>query len=338
MVKQILTMPQHSTATQTELHFKPLVQGIIDGRVTPFLGAGVNLCGRPAEFKWTTGQAAYLPNGVELAEHLTVTLGGPGSGTGDLVRVAQFAALIAGEGALYDELHKVFNADYPCTPVHRLFAGIPKLLRAKGYQPRYLVHITTNYDDVLERAFQDENEPFDTLVYITEGDDRGKFVHIPPEGGARLIERPNEYSEVSPEKRSVILKIHGGVERNKLIEGREWSQETKSGDSFVITEDHYIEYLTRTDISSLLPVFVAAKLKKSHFLFLGYALRDWNLRVILHRIAGAQKLAYTSWAIQRNPDQLDERFWSRREVTILDCELLEYVAALDKLLKGAPAK
>ncbi len=69
-------------------------------------------------------------------------------------------------------------------------------------------------------------------------------------------------------------------------------------DSFVITEDHYIDYLTRTDISNLLPVTLAAKLRKSHFLFLGYSLRDWNLRVILHRIWGEQKLTYKSWAIQ----------------------------------------
>jgi SIR2-like domain len=321
-----------------ELHFKPLLQGILDGRVTPFLGAGVNLSDRPDQFKWTTGQGSYLPNGAELAEHLGMILGGPDSGSSDLVRAAQFAALIAGDAALYDELHKAFNADYPPTSVHRFFAGLPALLRSKGYQPRYLVHITTNYDDVLERAFQLADEPYDTLVYLADGDDRGKFVHIPPEGSARLIERPNEYSEVSLDRRSVILKIHGAVERNQAIDGRVWSRETNAGDSFVITEDHYIDYLTRTDISALLPVFVAAKLKKSHFLFLGYGLRDWNLRVILHRITGAQRLAYSSWAIQRSPDQLDEKFWGRRAVTIIDCELRAYIDALRDRLTGVPAK
>jgi hypothetical protein len=86
--------------------------------------------------------------------HLSETLGGPSSGGSDLVRTAQFAALIAGEAALYDELHKVFNADYPPTPVHEFFARLPATLHKKGFKPRYLVHITTNYDDVLERAFQ----------------------------------------------------------------------------------------------------------------------------------------------------------------------------------------
>jgi hypothetical protein len=211
-------------------------------------------------------------------------------------------------------------------------------MRNKGYNPRYLVHVTTNYDDVLERAFRDEKEPFDTLFYITDGEDQGKFVHVPPDGKPRAIDRPNEYSDVSPEKRPVILKIHGAVERNELQEGREWSRTGARGDSFVITEDHYIEYLTHTDVSALLPVFVAAKLKKSHFLFLGYGLRDWNLRVILHRIAGSQKLGYRSWAVQRNPDQLDEKFWAKRDVEVLDLDLGDYIAELEQRLEKMPSK
>jgi hypothetical protein len=87
----------------------------------------------------------------------------------------------------------------------------------------------------------------------------------------------------------VILRLHGAVDRV----GSEW-------DSFVITEDHYIDYLTRADISNLLPVTLAARLRRSHYLFLGYRLRDWNLRVILHRIWGQQRLTYKSWAIQQD--------------------------------------
>ena len=86
-----------------------------------------------------------------------------------------------------------------------------------------------------------------------------------------MIERPNEYADLSLAERTVILKIHGEVDRTSP----DWAW-----DSFVITEDHYIDYLTHTDISNLVPVKVAAKLRRSHFLFLGYSLRDWNLRVM----------------------------------------------------------
>ena len=81
-----------------------------------------------------------------------------------------------------------------------------------------------------------------------------------------------------PEERTTILKIHGVVDR-----------QNRACDSYVITEDHYIDYLAHKDIAQQLPVQLLEKMSWSHFLFLGYSLRDWNLRVILHRIWGEQK-------------------------------------------------
>jgi hypothetical protein len=123
----------------------------------------------------------------------------------------------------------------------------------------------------------------------------------------------------------VILKIHGAVDRVNA-----------EGDSFVITEDHYIDYLTRTDISNLLPVTLAAKLRRSHILFLGYGLRDWNLRVILHRIWQERKLTWKSWAIQRAPDPIEKEFWRQRGVDILYVNLGEYITALSERMQAWP--
>lgn len=125
----------------------------------------------------------------------------------------------------------------------------------------------------------------------------------------------------------MILKIHGAVNR---------SNPDGEGDSYVITEDHYIDYLTRTELANLVPVTLAAKLRKSHFLFLGYGLRDWNMRVILHRIAGEQKLTYKSWAIQRSPTDLDQKFWDRRDVDIFDVDLEQYVLTLEDRVRALP--
>src|SRR5205085_3034638 len=99
--------------------------------------------------------------------------------------------------------------------------------------------------------------------------------HVQTDARRRLIHRPNKYGDLPTTERAVILKIHGAVDRTNSDE-----------DSFVITEDDYLDYLTRADISSLLPVSLAARLRKSHYLFLGYRLRDWNLPVILHRLWG----------------------------------------------------
>ena len=138
-----------------------------------------------------------------------------------------------------------------------------------------------------------------------------------------LIRSPHEYVEVSTDECSVILKIHGSCRREA---------ETAEGDSYVITEDHYIDYLTGgTELASLIPVKLAKQLRHSALLFLGYGLDDWNLRVILNRIWREGRPQYRSWAIQRDPPlPVDEAFWERREVEILAVDLRRYVDALSR--------
>jgi hypothetical protein len=305
-----------------EGHFETVIKGIVEGRVLPLLGAGVNLCGRPVGTAWRPDQTSYLPSGAELSLHLAKSFGYPEEDRRDLTRVSQYVRTIAGSGPLYEELRAVLNADYPSTLLHQSLAALPALLVRKGFRPKYQLIVTTNYDDVMERALREAGQDHDVVSYLAEGDDRGKFLHRLPSGETRLIERPNEYQGLSLDerrdlRRPVVLKLHGAVDRV-----------SSEYDSYVITEDDYIDYLTRSDISSLIPVTLREKLRRSHFLFLGYSLRDWNLRVILHRIWGEQKLTYKSWAIQMNPDQLEQQFWLKRDVEILDMPLQSYVVTL----------
>ena len=309
-----------------EAHLGVVIRAIAAGRLVPFLGAGVNLCGRPPSLPWQPGQQRYLPSGGELAAYLADHFGCPPAERSDLARICQYVAVMEGLGPLYEGLRSLFDADYPSTPVHRFFAGLPSTLRAKGHPVRHQVIVTTNYDDLMERAYREAGQPYDLVTYITEGDLRGRFWHTPPDGQARVIEKPNEYRGLMLDERPAILKIHGAVDRG-----------SPERDSFVITEDHYIDYLTRTDLSNLIPIPLPGKLRKSHFLFLGYGLRDWNLRVILHRISGEQKLPFMSWAIQLHPDDLDRRFWMRRDVEILDVPLDDYIAGLQQRIQQLPS-
>jgi hypothetical protein len=79
------------------------------------------------------------------------------------------------------------------------------------------------------------------------------------------------------------------------------------------------------------------KLQRSHFLFLGYSLRDWNLRVFLYRIwSQQQRDDYRSWAVQAEPSELECKFWAKRNVDVLDVDLEEYIAGLTQRLKELP--
>jgi len=171
------------------------------------------------------------------------------------------------------------------------------------------------------------------VCYLAEGEHRGKFAHWPPEGGPALIEIPNQYSELPPREnreRTVILKIHGAVDRSGPE--AEW-------DSFVITEEDYVEFLYRMTNDSAVPALFYEHFRDRSFLFLGYSLRDWNLRVVLKSIkkelpawarqreAGDDEIP-PSWAIQRAPSELEQALWLKRGVHIFDVPLDDFVANL----------
>jgi hypothetical protein len=294
------------------------------GKVVPVLGAGVNLCDRPPDALWQRGQ--YLPSGQELAQELAKYIRFPFTEGYDLARVSQYVAALEGEGSLYEELHQVFDADYPPTALHRFLARLAAVTRTQGARECMLV-ITTNYDDSLERAFEHEDEPYDLVTYIAEGRDRGLFRHVPFGGTPIVVRVPNEYSDIRLDERSVIVKLHGAVDR------------LRGADSFVITEDHYIDYITRADVSGLFPVTLAAKLRTSHLMFLGYSLRDWNLRVMLYRLWGEQEgKSFKSWAVQDRPDPIDRAAWDERGVDILPIRVDAFVREIeDRLATDAVA-
>lgn len=321
-------------------HYNLVMKRIKEGDLVPFLGAGANLCGRPEGAAWRQGQ--YLPSGKELAVFLAgnydyptseVKLNCPSCNeevrgteeTLDLLRVSQYVGFAGGGGDLYKELHKLFDADYPPTSLHRFLASLPAALGKRGYPQPGLLIVTTNYDDLMEGAFKEAGQPYDVLTYVAKGDDRGRFLHWPPEGKPTVIDKPNEYTGLL-EQRPVLLKIHGAVNRGN-----------RDQDSYVIREDDYIDYLARTtQINAVLPVTIVDKLKNSHLLFLGYSLSDWNLRVILHRIWSEQEFDFKSWAVQLKPQPIDQKFWSKRNVDILDVKLEDYVKALETRLQSLP--
>ena len=139
---------------------------------------------------------------------------------------------------------------------------------------------------------------------------------------------PNEYAtELSLDRRTVVLKLHGGLEREAA---REW-------ESFVVTEDDYIDYLAQSNVGGAVPIGLAAKLRHSHFLFLGYGMLDWNLRLVLRRIWGGEGVSYRSWAVQPAARPLERQFWLTRDVELLELPLDRYVEGLGRYAgAGAP--
>lgn len=304
-------------------HCALIADAMLRGRVVPLLGAGVSNFGRAHGVRWSPHTADVLPDGHELALYLADAYHYDEADRGDLVRVSQYVELKVGAGPLYELLHDVFDVDCSPSALHHLLAGIPSMIRRSTPDPRYPVFLTTNYDDLLERAFISAGEEFELVTYLAESEQRGRFSHQ-PWGTDRhtVIHLPNEYDGFSLDRRSVILKIHGSIDRADA-----------SRDSYVATENDSLEILGYTDISGFLPAPLAPALQRNHFLFLGYRLRDWTLRVILRRIWGREKPRYASWSVQRHAAELDRLFWTDRGVRVVDRSLDEFGSVLAETLE-----
>jgi hypothetical protein len=287
----------------------PLIrEGLFRGRVIPFLGSGASLGGREAGATWVKDLATYLPTATDLASYLARMAGFPNDEPPDLTKVAQYYGVVGGRDRLHDELHSIFNRDYPLTSLHTFLADVPTPL----------LIVTTNYDDLIERAFDAKGRAYDLVVHTTDpavGDQLLWWAHGAPEprkvNANKLV--------IALEAVTVIYKMHGTVDRRQPTRGQ-----------YVITEDDYIDFLARMTKNKAIPAIFAELFQSRHFLFLGYGLYDWNLRVVLNRIEKdlRRRKGIKSWAIQYKPRPLEQRFWQERGVDVYNMTIEEFVQEL----------
>jgi hypothetical protein len=313
-----------------ESHCRRVAKALSGGSLVPVLGAGVHAAAGDGEWRPGCGR---LPDAAELARALAELFGLRSECT-DLAEVAQQVLAAEGPKPLERALRELLLSDpVDPGPVHHALARFPAMLRAAGRES-YPLLVTTTYDTALERAFERVNEPFDLAVCIATGKDRGRFLHIPwydaEDREIEPITRPNEYVEFPIDdygdlSRSVIVKVHGGA-----MHDAPRGLQVPTG--FVVTEDDYIGFLSESPVENLVPIQLLTKLRDSHFLFLGYSVREWSLRVFLRRVWHEGEPGATSWAVQAGADEVDDDFWRTLEVERFDRSPADYLADLEQFL------
>ena len=281
-------------------HYDEVMRAFAAGRLVPVLGPGA-------------GSVAGEELARLLAERFELQAGDRG-----LAYVSQAVAARNGVGPLHDELHLALDRDVEPSPLHRWLAALPPALRSRGL-PQQLI-VSTCFDTGVEQTFDAAGEELDVVVYVASGRDRGKFLHIAPDGRAVVVDEPNAYTGLALDERSVLLKIHGHVDRSA----------TRERESFAVREDDHIDYLVG-DAAGAVPVQLAARLRRSHLLFLGYAVDDWSLRVFLRRVWAGDQLAYRSWAVQPAAEPVANELWRERGAEVYDVSLATYAGELTRL-------
>ncbi|MEK6335345.1 MAG: SIR2 family protein [Acidobacteriota bacterium] len=283
--------------------------GLLKGRVIPLLGSGASIDETRGDATLVPGLGSYLPSANELARHLAEKAGFPEEEELRLTKVAQYYDVVGGRKALNDELHSIFDCDYPLTPVHTFLADIDAPL----------LIVTTNYDDCIERALKLKNRKYDLVIHTTDTA-AGDHLLWWEDGKTEPMKiSPNKLDLGNLDDRTVVYKMHGAVDR--IFAKR---------DQYVITEDDYIDFLSRMTKNKAVPAIFAEPFQSRHFLFLGYALSDWNLRVVLNRIEKdlRRPKGIRSWAVQQNPSPLEQRFWQERGVEVYNKPLDEFIREL----------
>jgi SIR2-like domain len=299
-------------ASPQELHdieppFGIILDELRSGNAIPFLGAGASRVGHEAR------DPAFLPSSAELAEILAHAANFPSDDERertDLAKVSSYYVDGSNRGALRRKLRRVFaEVCYSCNDLHRFLADVAN----------NLLIVTTNYDTLLEQAFLDIRKPYDLVVYPADNQEYANGVlwwsHGSPE--PRKL-KSNQLDIADLGKSNLIYKMHGSV----------WPRADK-WDSFVITEEDYVRFLSR--MNNAVPAAFREYFSSRAFLFLGYGLKDWNMRVLLKEVTVPE---ITSWAILSRPSLFERQLWKRRNVNIFDLKLEDFVAAMRQLLES----
>jgi len=271
----------------TNIDWEPLLFNLKKQKLVPFLGAGAAL-----GFDGSPG----LPGSSKLAEALAQECGYPGSDTKDLLRVTQYYALKFGELRLRESIcEKLSPAEMRPGEVHQILASWP-----------IKVVLTTNYDNLMERAFSKKDKDPARALYKRRGDQ--EQIKVPPSADKPLV-----------------YKLHGSLEEV---------------DSMVITEDNYIDFLiSLIEGNPKLPDAIGAIFRSDSILFIGYGLKDWNIRVLLRYFRKDEDIR--SFAVQRNLRVAGNEaagrewesmvlYWERKNISVYNCDALAFLRELDR--------
>lgn len=313
---------------------------LLRGQVIPFLGAGVHLGSRAPGTRFDPKDPTVLPSGGELSDILARASSFPEQADHareDLPRVSAFFSDAVGRSPLRDKLHEIFDRTFDPAPIHDLLAQLARR--------RPLLIVTTNYDDLMEVALEAAQLPYDLVYYPTDREDMKAAVFCWRHGAAGPESIAWNRLLLDLERRTVVYKMHGTVVTARRMPGAAL-QVRLACDSYVITEDDYVEFLARMADKKAIPQQFLAHFRGRHFQFAGYGLGDWNLRVLLRslpNVLSADKRGKTpdkdikSWAIQSRPSEEAQIVWRKRLVNIYDVDINVFAAELRRELGLDPS-
>ncbi len=276
------------------------------GQCILFLGAMASAPSPPgSDHQYRKEQAP--PSGEELSRRLAARCGYPYEDVSNLQRVSLYYERKKGQkqGGSRESLvrairEEITGPDIVPSPALHMLAALP-----------FSIIITTNYDRLFDIA----------LGRANTRDGRLKAPLLRVYDPTRTD--PTESVPLDPtEDRPILLKLHGDIDKPRSI---------------VVTEEDYIVFIQRmsscTDALHPIHSNIRARLGVWPVLFIGYSLKDYNLRLLFKTLRWNVDTADfpMSFSVDPEPDHLIVSVWERGEkpmVEFIRQDLWDFVPAL----------
>jgi len=354
--------------------YGPIAAALNLGKVVPFFGSAASAICRPdvEGLRWNFRQK-FFPFGAELADRLARDTSyyssadaGQDAALKDLLDATVKVAPGIDLKALKDELLPVVKKHVGMPPLALIASFFSEVQSTREDLDRHLretfivntndhkrplqetlaripaikLYVTTNYDDLIERALVNADRRPNVLV---DRLDKGLLLY--KQGAAPKVVNPIELdsllgdAQTGEPKAPIVFKLHGSMDRTSA-----------EHDSYLITEEDYVNFLGRPQ-GDYIPAYIRRLMAGKSLLFLGYSLEDWNVRVILSNLnsrprssdpGSAQtqsnedvsKEDVRSWAIVRGRNDAEQRVWQAKKLNIYPMDLRKFteelMAALDE--------
>jgi len=272
-----------------------IAESVRAGQCILFLGAGVHHAPPRAGFVYPAAHRPPMGSALSraLATETDFERTFPNESVTNLQRVSLYYERQRSRSALISRIRAEVHKNRRPSPILRALARM-----------NFPLIITTNYDQLFERALEREQKQPRISVYSPD-----RFTMT------------RDYTPASAQP--FLFKIHGDID---------------DPDSLVITDEDYIQFVMRmTDRDPFNPVpetFVY-HLKRWPTLFLGYSLMDYNLRLLFKSLRWKVDSGFPDmYSVDTAPDPLILDIWwnQRRYVRFIVQDVWRFIPKLARLV------
>lgn len=263
----------------TDLKLPPwMLEKITKGECVLFLGAGASF--------GASGAGGEIPlSGEQLRDRLSDKFLGGQMKDKSLAVVAEFSKNESSLVAVQQEISRLFEPLYPAE-FHALIADF-----------RWHAIVTTNYDYVVERAYDENKQRLQTIGKITRDDD-------------------NFGDVISSLQQVPLLKIHGCL-----------STINDPNLPLILATEEYAKHRNnRHRLFSNLYDWG----KERPIIFVGYDLGDPNIQQIFYEIGDSTVSRAQYVMVRPGITDLDSRYWNSRRVNPINASFEDFLLYLDK--------